>query len=837
MANDNKKINDLVSESDDDTSELKALSEDTLRGTDFEFEADAATQAFETLGKDGDADNDSIAALRSELRDRDENIEHLEFDLQQLRSRSKGLETELEARKELTGRLVGDLEQQKYVVRDLSDQLKQGQERLSNFESQLQERDDRLNVTAGELDEVRKQAQTATTAYEDLERRHTASARDVNALRTELTEEQARRKWAEDAERTLGEQVAQLDEQYTEAQGLVASLQDYVEARKSRWDTQESELKSRERDLKAQNKNIKELAKNFRRTTTLLDKEKSTRTKVEARLETSRNESERLRTEISALNDAIVEKDKTLQSLQADVDMVRQKFDHASGALQQLEDRHSGAVTALDEERSRAAALQEELTRVRAAAADTERMLGEKAQSLDEASLALQRLEDEHNGTVAALQQERNRVASLQDEVERTTAGVAELEQALGEKTQSAEDLRNRNAQSEAALEEQRNKRESLAVQLDEAQATRQRLSDERDSLAMEIDALRAEVRELREISSAAAEREQSNSHLAGLVSSQESVIDELREQIGKTEGYADTLREKLQRQMSDAETVSANNRRLQDNLDGASRRLDELSADLNVQRQRNTELSAQVDEAQRQFDEELGKVRLDLDEARTTIAGNRDINEQLTAELAESTSRREALEARLNESDSVQKTQVRDLSSHVAKLKRKLENYEQKLANKEAAVKALLSEFASKPKGGDLAAAHTSVERDGEDSVRRLPVRRGALHDDNSGTDRDRVTRLLVGTIEGQKLRFPLFKDKLTIGRTAHNDIQIKAQFISRRHAVVVTEGERTRIVDWGSKNGVYVNGIRITEQDLRNGDVVTVGTAEFVFEERPKR
>jgi pSer/pThr/pTyr-binding forkhead associated (FHA) protein len=69
------------------------------------------------------------------------------------------------------------------------------------------------------------------------------------------------------------------------------------------------------------------------------------------------------------------------------------------------------------------------------------------------------------------------------------------------------------------------------------------------------------------------------------------------------------------------------------------------------------------------------------------------------------------------------------------------------------------------------------------------------------------------------------------------HNDIQLKAQYVSRRHAVVVTEDDHTRIVDWGSKNGIYVNGKRVSEKMLKNGDRVTVGTAEFRFEERPKR
>ena len=108
---------------------------------------------------------------------------------------------------------------------------------------------------------------------------------------------------------------------------------------------------------------------------------------------------------------------------------------------------------------------------------------------------------------------------------------------------------------------------------------------------------------------------------------------------------------------------------------------------------------------------------------------------------------------------------------------------------------------------------------------------------DEQDTVNRERVTRLLVGESDGQEVRFPLFKDRLTIGRTANNDIQLNEQCISRRHAVIVTENSSTRIVDWGSKNGVYVNENRVAEQMLKNGDVVMIGVTEFRYEERPKR
>ena len=108
---------------------------------------------------------------------------------------------------------------------------------------------------------------------------------------------------------------------------------------------------------------------------------------------------------------------------------------------------------------------------------------------------------------------------------------------------------------------------------------------------------------------------------------------------------------------------------------------------------------------------------------------------------------------------------------------------------------------------------------------------------EDQSPAAKDRVTRVLIGSIDDQELRFPLFNDRLTIGRSEQNDIQLKVAHISRRHAVVVTEEGSTRVIDWGSKNGVFVNSKRITEHFLKNGDIVTVGTAEFRYEERPKR
>ena len=152
------------------------------------------------------------------------------------------------------------------------------------------------------------------------------------------------------------------------------------------------------------------------------------------------------------------------------------------------------------------------------------------------------------------------------------------------------------------------------------------------------------------------------------------------------------------------------------------------------------------------------------------------------------------------------------------------------KLQTKSEAINCLLAELAKHAQAPDPVV-------DIEETIQEIDNRMSEQIDDRSYIERDRVTRLLIGKIGGQELRFPLFKDRLTMGRTQQNDIQLKAEHISRRHAVVVIEGDVTRVIDWGSKNGVYVNSKRIKEHFLKNGDMVGVGTAEFRYEERPKR
>jgi hypothetical protein len=71
-------------------------------------------------------------------------------------------------------------------------------------------------------------------------------------------------------------------------------------------------------------------------------------------------------------------------------------------------------------------------------------------------------------------------------------------------------------------------------------------------------------------------------------------------------------------------------------------------------------------------------------------------------------------------------------------------------------------------------------------------------------------------------------------IGRSSGCDIVVDDPNVSRRHAEVRRLGEGYSLVDLGSTNGTEVNGQRVGETSLMNGDVIGVGTTRLTFERR---
>lgn len=88
-----------------------------------------------------------------------------------------------------------------------------------------------------------------------------------------------------------------------------------------------------------------------------------------------------------------------------------------------------------------------------------------------------------------------------------------------------------------------------------------------------------------------------------------------------------------------------------------------------------------------------------------------------------------------------------------------------------------------------------------------------------------------LVQEDDGRVL--PVQMPTTTIGRAPSNDVAIPDGTISRHHAKIELTENGFTLFDLGSENGVFVNGERVTERLLANGDQIEVGpgTRRYTF------
>jgi hypothetical protein len=79
---------------------------------------------------------------------------------------------------------------------------------------------------------------------------------------------------------------------------------------------------------------------------------------------------------------------------------------------------------------------------------------------------------------------------------------------------------------------------------------------------------------------------------------------------------------------------------------------------------------------------------------------------------------------------------------------------------------------------------------------------------------------------------RVVLGEQILSIGRMPECNIVLADPNVSRTHAEIRPRGQGFVVVDLGSTNGTKVNGVRVSEQDLADGDELTFGNTRMRFE-----
>jgi predicted component of type VI protein secretion system len=89
-----------------------------------------------------------------------------------------------------------------------------------------------------------------------------------------------------------------------------------------------------------------------------------------------------------------------------------------------------------------------------------------------------------------------------------------------------------------------------------------------------------------------------------------------------------------------------------------------------------------------------------------------------------------------------------------------------------------------------------------------------------------------LILSLDGQVIKeFALTKERSTIGRKPHNDIQIDNLAVSGEHAIIMTILNDSFLEDLGSTNGTLVNGQPVKKHFLQNNDVVEIGKYKLKY------
>lgn len=89
-----------------------------------------------------------------------------------------------------------------------------------------------------------------------------------------------------------------------------------------------------------------------------------------------------------------------------------------------------------------------------------------------------------------------------------------------------------------------------------------------------------------------------------------------------------------------------------------------------------------------------------------------------------------------------------------------------------------------------------------------------------------------LILSMEGVVLHeYVLNKERMTIGRKAHNDVVIDNLAVSGEHAAIVTILNDSFLEDLDSTNGVVVNGVAVKKHFLQANDLIEIGKYKLKY------
>src|SRR5439155_18545038 len=83
---------------------------------------------------------------------------------------------------------------------------------------------------------------------------------------------------------------------------------------------------------------------------------------------------------------------------------------------------------------------------------------------------------------------------------------------------------------------------------------------------------------------------------------------------------------------------------------------------------------------------------------------------------------------------------------------------------------------------------------------------------------------QVIAGPDEGRTIVLPE-ADTLLLGRSRALEARLIDPYVSRVHCQIEVEGDRVLVTDYESASGIFVNGKRVSQQQLEPGDVLRIG------------
>lgn len=668
--------------------------------------------------------------------------------------------------------------------------------------------------------------------------------------------EQLRSKWLgleaeigarEEIVTDLGREVEQLNNEVALKDRILEKRDGKIEALKSQLrerDEARTLLEQQQTDLEQQLSEQRSAAADK---ASALDQAEKEIADLAQRLESTTAEQDALRAEMAELGES-------RGTLEEDRSGLAQQLEQATGELKQAEQELEQARASLKTAQDRHASDGQEIKQRKDAYEQLERNHAQLEERLEENAAALGEVERELANTQSELTASQQQVTTLTEDIDSRKAaytsleeGRLQLEQQLAETRQTLHSVEGELDSTRVSLEQAQADIGSLKADASRRDESYGALDKDHADLHGRLDetmaALEASRRDVENVNAELEnERREGAARLELALKNSAADVKGMRDKLAGAEKYADTLRYKL-KEFSESESQwDERHIRVSQSLDEVNQRNEELASELAAANDSIAELKAMIEQQDSEHEKEIRTLRFELSEAQETATLAASRNDELTSNLVDTRNSKVDVERVLGEKEHETEQRVAALEARIQALTKDRADLEEKLATKSEAINTLLGDLAKKTAQiesigeveeviQDLGNRMSDRIEDQKKEPRAQPEKASVAH------DRERTTRVLIGSFGQRELRFPLFKQRLTIGRVEENDIQLKTAYISRRHALILNDDDTARIIDTNSKNGVYVNSKRVKQHSLANGDTLSIGNVKFRYEERPKR